>query len=146
MILTQRLASAALLCALSHVATAQVVAEFTGAPLAGTAPLTVQFTDQSTGGAPYAWSWNFGDGSSVTMQHPYNPHHKFVEPGSYSVSLTLISAGFGNFDTVQKQDFIVVEPTPFEVAFTSTHTVGDYPFAVQFSNGSTTGYSISTSF
>jgi PKD repeat protein len=35
-------------------------AYFTGSPLSGTAPLTVSFTDASTGG-PTGWAWFFGD-------------------------------------------------------------------------------------
>src|SRR5665647_827275 len=35
-------------------------AEFDGTPISGTAPLTVTFTDQSTGN-PTGWAWYFGD-------------------------------------------------------------------------------------
>jgi uncharacterized delta-60 repeat protein len=35
-------------------------ANFTGTPIIGTAPLTVSFTDQSTG-SPTGWAWYFGD-------------------------------------------------------------------------------------
>jgi len=42
-------------------ASAQVpTAEFSGTPLSGTAPLTVSFSDQSTG-IPTGWAWYFGD-------------------------------------------------------------------------------------
>jgi C1A family cysteine protease len=46
-------------------------ASFTAEPLSGQKPLTVQFTDTSTG-SPTAWSWTFGDsGTSVDK----NPSH-----------------------------------------------------------------------
>ena len=57
--------------------TAPPTAAFTATPTAGDAPLTVQFTDLSTG-APSSWSWDFGDPGSgaantSTAQRP-EPH------------------------------------------------------------------------
>ena len=37
-------------------------AAFTADPVSGTAPLLVQFTDQSTGTTPFTYLWDFGDG------------------------------------------------------------------------------------
>jgi hypothetical protein len=54
-------------------------------PLAG---LSVRFTDASTGD-PGAWVWDFGDGSSSSVQ---NPSHTFSTPGTYTVSLTVTAA------------------------------------------------------
>ena len=45
------------------------VANFSGAPLTGVAPLTVQFTDSSSN-TPTGWLWNFGDGATDTVQKP----------------------------------------------------------------------------
>jgi uncharacterized membrane protein len=65
------------------------VADFYGTPTSGYAPLTVQFTDTSTG-PPTSWSWNFGDGDSTnaTMQ---NPVHTYASAGTYTVSLTAMN-------------------------------------------------------
>ncbi len=60
------------------------VAAFTGTPTSGVAPLTVNFTDQSTG-PPTSWSWTFGDGGTSTLQ---NPSHTYTTAGTYTVSLT----------------------------------------------------------
>ena len=45
------------------------VASFSGTPTIGAPPLTVAFTDTSSG-SPTAWSWNFGDNGSSTVQNP----------------------------------------------------------------------------
>lgn len=55
----------------------------------GCAPVTVTFTDQSTGTpAPNSWFWSFGDGTTSNQQ---NPTHVYTQPGWYWVSL-----GVGN--------------------------------------------------
>jgi PKD repeat protein len=68
--------------------TAAPSASFSANPTAGTAPLTVQFTDSSTG-SPTAWSWDFGDGGTSTAQ---NPSHEYTEAGTYLVTLTASNA------------------------------------------------------
>lgn len=68
---------------------AQVVADFTGAPLFGCSPLTVNFADTSTGPVEQ-WLWDFGDGQFSDQQ---NPSHTYDAPGVYSVALTAAAAG-----------------------------------------------------
>ena len=60
------------------------VADFTGSPTTGTAPLAVKFTDTSTN-SPTSWSWSFGDGATSTA---HNPVHQYADPGTYTVTLT----------------------------------------------------------
>lgn len=92
---------------LTPVATTVPVANFTAAPINGTAPLTVLFVDTSTGG-PAAWNWSFGDGNSSTTQHPT---HIYRTPGTYTVSLTVTNIA-GN-DTVTKSGLVTVAaPAP----------------------------------
>lgn len=70
-----------------NVSQANVTAAFTANPLSGTAPLDVNFTNQSTGASGY--SWNFGDLSSVTnISGATNPSHTFNTIGTYNVVLT----------------------------------------------------------
>jgi hypothetical protein len=83
-------------------------AAFTATPVYGNAPLTVQFTDQSTPGssAMTAWAWDFGDGSSSTAQ---NPVHIYGRAGTFTVTLTVTAAGT---DTETKAGFITAGADP----------------------------------
>jgi PKD repeat protein len=54
--------------------------------------LSIQFTDQSSGN-PTSWSWNFGDGSTSSVQ---NPQHIYATSGTYSVTLTISNANCQN--------------------------------------------------
>ena len=71
------------------------VASFTGTPLAGTAPLTVTFTDASTN-SPTSWAWTFGDGGTSTAQ---NPSHQYAAAGTYTVAMTATNAAGSNTQT-----------------------------------------------
>ena len=46
---------------------------------------TVQFIENSSENPTY-WKWDFGDGSTSTLQHPW---HVYQEPGQYTVSLVV---------------------------------------------------------
>jgi PKD repeat protein len=81
------------------------VAEFVGAPLSGTPPLTVVFTDLSTG-APTSWSWDFGDGvGTSTEQHP---SYTYTSLGTYTVTLS-VSNAYGSDDEVKSGYITVTE-------------------------------------
>jgi PKD repeat protein len=81
------------------------VAAFSAAPTTGTAPLTVQFTDESTGAT--LWSWNFGDGRTSIAQ---SPSHTYSTAGTYTVALTVTNAG--GSDTETKNGYITVSAAP----------------------------------
>lgn len=55
----------------------------------GAHPLTVQFTDNSTGN-PTSWEWDFGDSDMSTVQ---NPSYTFTRPGTYDITLMVTGAG-----------------------------------------------------
>ena len=78
------------------------VADFSGSPTSGEAPLLVSFTDLSTN-SPTSWSWSFGDGGSSTAQ---NPSHEYTSAGDHTVSLTVTNAG--GQDTETKVAYISV--------------------------------------
>jgi len=66
------------------VSAASPSANFTANTTNGHTPLSVHFTDKSTGN-PTSWSWDFGDGSNSTDQ---NPNHTFSTVGAYTIKLT----------------------------------------------------------
>ena len=82
----------------------------------GFPPLTVSFTDQSSGEIE-SWNWSFGDGQTSEEQ---NSGHTYLEPGYYSVALT-VSDG-NNYYTLEKENFIKVMET------TGDCDTLDYPF------------------
>lgn len=81
------------------------VADFSGTPLSGDYPLTVDFTDLSTN-SPTSWSWTFGDGGTSGDQ---NPTYTYTAAGIYTVSLTATNA-YGS-DTKTETGYVnVTEP------------------------------------
>jgi len=109
--------------------TAAPVAAFVGSPTSGCAPLTVNFTDQSTGSIT-SWSWTFGDGGSSTSQ---NPSHQYSSAGTYTVTLTV--TGPGGSDGETKTNYITVSNPP-TANFTGSPTSGTVPLTVNFTNQS----------
>ncbi len=90
---------------ISSVTSAAIIANFSADVYSGETPLTVQFTDESTG-TPTSWFWDFGDGKSSTSQ---SPSHTYTDPGTYSVSL-LVGDGIGT-STETKVDYVTVNGT-----------------------------------
>ncbi|MBU1072032.1 PKD domain-containing protein, partial [bacterium] len=107
-------------------------ADFVGSPTGGCVPLTVDFTDQSTGDVT-SWSWNFGDGGVSTQQ---NPPHVYTVAGTYSVTLT--ATGPGGSDGFTRTNYVTVDPAP-AADFTASVTAGFAPLAVDFTDLSAGG-------
>ena len=81
------------------------VADFTADQTSGCAPLTVVFTDLSTGDIT-SWSWSFPGGNPSGATGP-GPHQvTYNNPGTYTVNLT-ISSACGD-DTETKIAYITV--------------------------------------
>jgi PKD repeat protein len=90
------------------------VADFTAAPLSGPAPLSVSFTDQSTGTID-TWAWTFGDGHTSASASPAHTYHN---PGTYTVALT-VTGPLGTSTVTQPNYITVAEPAtcaPYVVA------------------------------
>jgi PKD repeat protein len=110
-----------------------VAADFSATPLSGTAPLTVTFTNQSTGDYTDAL-WSFGDGMTSTL---INPTHTYGFAGSYTV--TLQASGLGGTDEVTRPNVITVYQA-VHADFSATPLSGIAPLTVTFTNQSTTDY------
>ena len=106
------------------------VANFSANPTSEKVPLTVVFTDTSTG-IPAKWIWDFGDGSKSYLQ---NPVHKYSKSGVYTVNLTVKNAAGRNM--VTKTDYIKVITKP-AANFTASPTSGKIPLKVTFTDTST---------
>jgi PKD repeat protein len=79
-------------------------ADFTATPLEGNAPLTVQFTDISSGNYLEGWQWDFQN-DGVIDSYEQNPQYTYQDTGYYSVSLTIHPL---QLDTATKYNFIHV--------------------------------------
>lgn len=82
--------------------TSPLVANFSATPTTGAVPLTVNFTDQSTGTVE-SWNWSFGDSSNSNEQ---NPSHTYNDTGSYTVTLTVTGPEGSDAETIP--DYIKV--------------------------------------
>lgn len=97
------------------------VAAFTADPTSGTAPLSVHFTDQSTGEISlYAWDF---DNDGTTDSTDQNPDHTYASAGTYTVKLTITGPGGSDdeiktgFITVNEESSIEVSVTPSGISF-----------------------------
>ena len=108
-----------------------VSADFSATTTAGCAPLTVDFSDSSTGDV-LSYLWNFGDGDTSTAQDPFHPYNN---PGTYTVSLT-VSDTCGS-DTETKTGYITVNGSTVSADFSATTTTGCAPLTVDFADSST---------
>lgn len=111
------------------------------------APDPVLFTDLSTvvGGSIVSWNWDFGDGTTSTLQ---NPTHIYASNGEYTVTLTVSDAigctqtnaqvvkyGPGNlaFAAIDSFSCVLGQPTVFT---NNTPTAGN-TFLWKFGDGAT---------
>ena len=112
--------------------TSGVVADFDVSVASGPPPLTVTFTDRSSG-SPTAWQWDFGN-DSVVDSTEQNPTRTFTAPGDYAVRL--VAPHQPASGTVTRNAAFRVLGPPV-VDFAASATVGAPPFLVQFTDLST---------
>ncbi|MEO6315888.1 MAG: PKD domain-containing protein [Chitinophagaceae bacterium] len=73
------------------------------------APLTVKFTNQTTGAVSYQWL--FGDNTTSTLQHP---SHTYLQNGVFDVML-ITTNSYGCNDTLQVKKFINITPAEIQI-------------------------------
>jgi PKD repeat protein len=109
-------------------------AAFSASPTSGMAPLLVTFTNVSTTG--WCFEWTFGDGGSSDSPFPY-VQHTYTHAGVYTVSLLAMDLFYG-CDTEVRTNYITVTAPPPPVASFSGHpTCGTAPLTVTFTDSST---------
>lgn len=105
---------------------------FSASTVAGTVPLTVHFTDRSSG-SPTSFEWDFGDGGSSMTE---NPDYTYQNAGTYTVSLTATntvgsttSTRAGFIRVLKPGETLPVTSTPTLAATQATGTTQSQPTA-----------------
>ncbi len=118
----------------------EIVVDFAANVTSGPAPLVVGFEERTSGGAPIAWRWEFGDGVSAGGQ---NATHTYTKGGDYTVNLTVWTST--SFQTASKTACIHVNADPRGPAanFSMSRADGTAPLYVRLtdtSSGSPTSW------
>ncbi|NII26543.1 PKD domain-containing protein [Pseudoflavitalea sp. X16] len=127
-----RLCILIVLLAIGKDARTQLVAAFSSNPVAGCAPVLVNFKDASSGN-PDQWEWDLGNGTISYFQHP---SVTYFNPGTYTVKLTVRKNG--RSATITKTQYITVYALPV-IDFSYSATTGCYPLKVDFTDKSAPG-------
>ena len=125
----------------------RLVANFSASPRSGTAPLTVQFRNLSTGEDEV--SWDFGD-SPRSYSEVKNPTHTYIDPGTYTVRLYAYNSleTYTDIDVETKWSYITVYApnTPVCTSGTprscNTGSQGICAAGTQICNGLGTGFGL----
>ena len=88
--------------------TSAPLADFTSDITSPCQPGQVEFTDNSSGTISF-WHWQF-EGGSPTTSNQQNPTINYINPGVYSVTLTVGNGS--NSNTLVKTDEIEISPVP----------------------------------
>ena len=114
-----------------------VIADFVADPMIGCTPLNVSFTNRSILGVSLVW--DFGDGEK---SNEINPRHEYLNPGEYTVTLTVIDSNTCNVSSVYQQVIKVVDQSDanFSVEFNGCNN------QLSITNNTTRGFSYYWSF
>ena len=114
----------------SSTSVAAPTADFSASPTSGTVPLTVDFTNL-TSGSVTAWAWTFGDGGTSNAA---SPSHTYTNSGTYTVELTATNSTGSNTKT--QSGYITVSSSTSTGGTTTTG--GESTSSGTTSGGSTT--------
>jgi gliding motility-associated-like protein len=129
---------------------ANPVAKFIASPVSGCVPLSVTFTDQTTGPAAISsWTWDFGNGNTGNTK---NPNNNYAVAGTFDVTLAVKDVN-GCENNTTKPAYISATPgftadfsslnniacsAPATINFTSTvSTPGTYTYSWKFGDNTT---------
>lgn len=129
---------------ISYILVTNTSSNYTPPPtLTGCVPMSSTFQNNTTDAV--AWFWDFGDGTTSTLQ---NPSHTFTSHGFYTVSLTIQLNGgctqvypiFRTFDVQGAEagfTFTQTQCTPYVVSFTDTASANWTSWFWDFGDGTT---------
>ncbi len=109
------------------------VVNFTPVPASGCAPLEVFFSNNTvttSPGASYTWYFGNNNGSSL-----FEPSHIYYEPGSYTVTLKVVSVE-GCTNSLEIVDAVNVYPVPEASFYTSPQVASILNPVIDFMNTS----------
>ena len=108
-----------------------VTAAFTNTAVTGCSlPVTIVFTNTSSGTGTLSYLWNFGDGGTSTLQ---NPSHTYTIQGNFTVTLRVTSST-GCITTLVRPNAVVIN---FINASFNSPASGCINDAINFTNTST---------
>jgi PKD repeat protein len=109
------------------------VAAFTVTPSSGDAPLSVTFTDGSTG-SPTSYAWDYENDGVIDSTDPNPPDHVYGAPGTFTAVLT-VSNGLAT--STATRTITVTAPSGPVANFSADPTTGTAPLTVSFTDLST---------
>ncbi len=111
-----------------------VIAKISASATNGYAPLNVQFSSSGSTGTISSYSWNFGDGSTVTGS---TASHAYSSAGTYAVTLKV--TGTSGATSSATTPITVTALPPLTARITATPVTGTLPLTVNLSDTGSTG-------
>ncbi len=130
-IVTDNIGCSDTLLSLSRIIVHKPAASFNATSTGICARKSVHFTNSSSRAAASVWIFGDGDTSSVT-----SPNHVYTASGTYTVKLVVIDT-FGCTDTMVRNNYITVHPTPVSAFYMTDSFAVCSPFNVVFNNTTT---------